>query len=282
MSQPTPQMPKTVLITGCSAGGIGAALVEAFHERGLYVFATARTVSKMSQLEHLPNVTLLQLDVSSQSSIDAAVEAVTAKTGGTLDYLINNSGQSCIQPALETTLERARAIHDVNFWGTVSVTQAFSPLVIKAKGTIANICSIAAVLPVAWGAFYNSSKAAVLSYSETLRLELAPLDVKVITVMSGVVRTNIFSNHPEANLADTSPWKPAEQVLIDTAAGSMVDGATPRGVFARRVVDDVLGDKTGLTWVGKMSSVAWWMAGFAPKWLLDRILVSSGGLDRLR
>lgn len=145
------QSPKTVLVTGCSAGGIGSALVESFHERGLHVFATARTVSKMSHLEHLPNVTLLQLDVSSESSIQAAVEAVTAKTGGDLDYLVNNSGQSCIQPALETSIERARAVHDVNFWGTVSVTQAFAPLVMKAKGTIVNVCSIAGVLHVPWG-----------------------------------------------------------------------------------------------------------------------------------
>ncbi|KAI9045133.1 SDR family oxidoreductase [Aspergillus affinis] len=271
---------KTVLITGCSNGGIGSALVETFHERGLHVFATARTLSKMSQIEKLPNVTLLQLDVLSQSSIDAVVEAVTAQTGGKLDYLINNSGQSCIQPALETPIERAKAVHDVNFWGTVRVTNAFSPLVIASKGTITNVCSIAAVLHVAWGAFYNSSKAAVRSYSETLRLELAPLGVKVITVMAGVVVTNIFENHPEANLSDSSPWKPAEKVLQDQAAGSMTEGAMPRAVFARNVADSVLGGVTGLTWEGKMASIAYWCSGFLPMWVLDRIIVSAGGLDR--
>ncbi|KAH8425277.1 SDR family oxidoreductase [Aspergillus melleus] len=271
---------KTVLITGCSNGGIGSALVETFHERGLHVFATARTLSKMSQIEKLPNVTLLQLDVLSQSSIDAAVEAVTAQTGGKLDYLINNSGQSCIQPALETSIERAREIHDVNFWGTVRVTHAFSPLVIASKGTIANVCSIAAVLHVAWGAFYNSSKAAVRSYSETLRVELAPLGVKVITVMAGVVGTNIFENHPEANLSDSSPWKPAEDVIQGQAAGSMTEGAMPRSVFARHVADSVLGGATGMTWVGKMASFAYWISGFLPIWMLDRIIIYSGGLDR--
>lgn len=152
MASPTnpPKPLKTVLITGCSDGGIGSALAETFHERGLHVFATARTMSKMSHLEKLPNVTLLQLDVLSQASIEATVKAVTAKTGGKLDYLVNNSGQSCLRPALDTPVERAKAIHDVNFWGVVNVTQAFSPLVIASKGTITNICSIAAVLHVPW------------------------------------------------------------------------------------------------------------------------------------
>lgn len=125
-------------------------------------------------------------------------------------------------------------------------------------------------------AFYNSSKAAVRAYSETLRLELAPLGVKVITVMAGIVGTNIFSNHPEAHLSDTSPWKPAEDVIIAQAGGSMIDGAMPRSVFAGKIVRDVLGGKTGLTWTGKMSSVAWWLVTCAPMWLMVCSALFSG------
>jgi 1-acylglycerone phosphate reductase len=71
----------SVLITGCSQGGIGFSLAESFQKRGLHVFATARSISKMAHLADLPNVTLLTLDVTSSSSIAEAVHAVTAKPG---------------------------------------------------------------------------------------------------------------------------------------------------------------------------------------------------------
>jgi NAD(P)-dependent dehydrogenase (short-subunit alcohol dehydrogenase family) len=141
---------KSVLITGCSAGGIGSALAEMFHERGLHVFATARSKSKMTHLEKLPNITLLELDVTSPESIAAAVEAVTAQTGGKLNYLVNNSGQSIVKPILDTDINEAKQLFDVNLWGVVAMTQAFAPLVIAAKGGIVNLASLAAYFRGPW------------------------------------------------------------------------------------------------------------------------------------
>ncbi|KAJ5091770.1 hypothetical protein NUU61_006640 [Penicillium alfredii] len=281
MPQPAATPLKTVLITGCSAGGAGSALVEAFHERGLHVFATARSLSKMAHLEKLPNVTLLELDVVSPSSISAAIETVTAKTGGKLDYLVNNSGQACVRPALDTDLERARKLFDVNFWGTVNVIHAFAPLIIASKGMIVNICSIAAVLHTAWGAFYNSSKAAVRSYSESLRLEMAPLGVKVMTVMAGTLATNVFANHPDPQLPENSLWKAASKEITTTASGSLTEGAMLPSEFARRVVGDVLAGVNGLTWRGKLASIGWFIQGFMPTWVMDRMLVSTSGLEHM-
>jgi NAD(P)-dependent dehydrogenase (short-subunit alcohol dehydrogenase family) len=63
--------------------------------------------------------------------------------------------------------------------------KAFAPLVIAAKGTIVQIGSIAALMPYVFGSAYNASKAALHAYSSTLRVELAPFDVKVITVVTG-------------------------------------------------------------------------------------------------
>jgi 1-acylglycerone phosphate reductase len=83
--------PKTVLITGCSEGGIGDALAQVFHRKGLRVFATARNLSK---IEHLKKMGLetLPLDVTDAASIKAVVESIKSITGGTLDILVNNSG----------------------------------------------------------------------------------------------------------------------------------------------------------------------------------------------
>ena len=82
---------KTVLITGCSAGGIGDALAKAFHRRGLRVFATARNLAKVKQLQGL-GIDVFLLDVVDEESIKQAVKRVSAETGGTLDILVNNSG----------------------------------------------------------------------------------------------------------------------------------------------------------------------------------------------
>jgi 1-acylglycerone phosphate reductase len=82
---------KTVLITGCSAGGIGEALAKAFHKKGLKVFATARNLAKVEQLKAL-GLDIIQLDVVDDESIKQAVEKVKEATGGKLDFLVNNSG----------------------------------------------------------------------------------------------------------------------------------------------------------------------------------------------
>ncbi len=142
--------PKSVLITGCSAGGIGFALVEAFQKQDLHVFATARNPSKMSQLEKLPNVTLLSLDPTSIVTVQTAVETVRAKTGGTLDYLVNNAGQTIIMPTLDFDIETAKKMYDINVWGMVRVTQEFAPLLVAAKGTLVSISSISSSVITPW------------------------------------------------------------------------------------------------------------------------------------
>ena len=141
---------KSVLITGCSAGGIGFALAQEFQKRNLHVFATARDPSKMSQLDKRPNVTLISLDVTSLDSVQKAVEIVRAQTGGTLDYLVNNAGQTPIMPTLDFDIESAKAMYDVNLWGMVRVTQEFAPLLIAAKGTLVSISSISTSVITPW------------------------------------------------------------------------------------------------------------------------------------
>jgi 1-acylglycerone phosphate reductase len=81
---------KSALITGCSAGGLGDALAQAFHREGVRVFATARSVSKIRHLEEMGMV-VLELDVTDRESVARAVSAVKA-TSGALDILVNNAG----------------------------------------------------------------------------------------------------------------------------------------------------------------------------------------------
>jgi 1-acylglycerone phosphate reductase len=142
---------KTVLITGCSDGGIGSDLSRCFATRGFKVIATARSRSKMSALETVPNVILLELNICSSNSIAAALEAVLIETGGTLDLLVNNAGVSYRSAALEVDDRMARELFDVNLWGVVDMCRTFAPLVVEAKGTIVNVSSLGGIgVPMLW------------------------------------------------------------------------------------------------------------------------------------
>ena len=139
-------MSKSVLITGCSTGGIGHALTLSFQKRGLIVFASARNISSMSSLSDLPNVHLISLDVTSTSSVNEAFEIVKAKTGGKLNYLVNNAGRGYSMPALDVDIEEGKRLFDTNFWGVLRMVQVFAPLLLEARGTVVNIGSIVAYL----------------------------------------------------------------------------------------------------------------------------------------
>lgn len=143
---------KTVLITGCSEGGLGAALARAFQEQGYHVFATLRNPAKAGSLagENGTNIDVLALDTTSKESIDACFEVVKNKTGGKLDVLVNNAGSGFTMPMLHVSVDQAKATYDVNVWGTLSMAQAFSPLLLESKGTIVNISSIVGAANVAW------------------------------------------------------------------------------------------------------------------------------------
>jgi NAD(P)-dependent dehydrogenase (short-subunit alcohol dehydrogenase family) len=82
---------KTVLITGCSQGGIGSSLALAFHAHGCRVFATARNLAKVQHLKDV-GIEVLEIDVLDEKSCKDAAEWVGKETGGGLDYLVNNSG----------------------------------------------------------------------------------------------------------------------------------------------------------------------------------------------
>ena len=88
---PLLKMAKSVLITGCSEGGIGDTLAREFHSKGARVFATARTLSKTKHLKAM-GVETLSLDVTSTESIETALATISGATGGKLDILVNNSG----------------------------------------------------------------------------------------------------------------------------------------------------------------------------------------------
>ncbi|KAH8433014.1 SDR family oxidoreductase [Aspergillus melleus] len=272
-------MTQSVLITGCSAGGIGSALVEEFHAKGLHVYATARCKSKMTHLKHLGNVTFLKLDVTSSSDIETAAEFVRDHAGK-LDILINNAGQSMVYPALDSSIESSKKLFDVNLFGPMAVAQAFAPLVIAAKGTVVNVCSMSGVANAPWLSVYNASKAGLQSWSETLRLELNPFDVQVISLVTGSVATNLLT-HANIRLPKNSLYLKASEQIQLRGMGQDVQSKDTPAEFASKLVSDVLGGATGLVWRGKMASMICFLSKLAPMWFMDLALTLRTGLEQV-
>jgi NADP-dependent 3-hydroxy acid dehydrogenase YdfG len=147
-SQPMPS--KSVLVTGCSAGGIGSAIALVLAKEGHHIFATARNTSKISEeLSTLSNVTVLSLDVTSQPSVIAAAKAVT-ESGHGLDVLVNNAGAGYVTPILDMDIERAQRLYDTNLWGSIRTIQAFADLLIASRGRIINISSMGCTMNMPW------------------------------------------------------------------------------------------------------------------------------------
>ncbi|KAF5015050.1 hypothetical protein F66182_13755, partial [Fusarium sp. NRRL 66182] len=175
-------MARTILITGCSDGGMGAALAKEFHRRGDRVFATARNVSKMASLEAI-GIEVLTLDVVSEDSIQACVDRISRLTGDSLDILINNAGRGLCMPAADLSITEAKEVFDRNFWAVLRMTQVFLPMLRKAARThgralLVNQTSVSSVLGAPFWSAYNSSKAATSMLTENLRLELAAFGIK--------------------------------------------------------------------------------------------------------
>ncbi|KAI0102869.1 hypothetical protein GGR51DRAFT_273536 [Nemania sp. FL0031] len=309
---------KTVLITGCSDGGIGAALAAEFQLRGLRVFATARDPAKMTSLAAL-GVETLALDVTSESSIEQAVAIVREKlTIGSshnnnnnnnnnnantepvaeprrrrLDFLINNAGVNHVMPLSDTKLSDLRRVIDTNLVGSLAVTQAFIPLLMrqkatdmtsgrdpKQKSTVVMLGSVNEVFSPPYQAAYNASKAAVHAAARTLRIELAPLGIGCVTVMTGSVRTKLFenapSNVPEQSFYSAVASKIESREFLKNAQWVDADE------FAKQVVRDLLKSKPKLDiWRGGLATVASWLAWFGWEGMLDSAMLKGNNLDKI-
>lgn len=262
---------KSVLITGCSLGGIGSALTIEFQKRGLHVFATARSLEKMVHLKDITNVTLIGLDVTDQASMTSASEQVKAVTGGRLDYLVNNSGAQHVAPVIDTDIQIAKEIFDVNVFGVLLMVKTFSPLLLAARGCIVNICSVSGYVYAPWMGVYQASKAATEMLSETMRLELQPLGVRVISLVTGAIATNIMAGASVSDLPESSPYKVESVEAAIAKLTSADDGIkrTPADEYAKMVSNDTLGGSSGRIWRGQMAGMVNFMSKFIPASIIE-------------
>jgi 1-acylglycerone phosphate reductase len=236
---------------------------------GYHVLATVRNPSKLTSPH--PNITYLALELTSNESIQSLLKDVTRVTNGRLHILYNNAGRNYTVPALDFDLSEVHELFQANVFSVMQMCQAFTPLLIPTKGTIVQTGSLAGIMPYVWGSAYNASKAALHAYSNTLRVELAPLGVRVVNIITGGVKSNIARVHRE--LPPGSYMKPLEVEYERRLTHSQQLGMDTEQ-YAKSCVRHVLnGDgwfgRQRWVWEGKMSWIVWFGYTWMPTAIFD-------------
>ena len=230
--------PKRVLITGCSSGfglltAVGAAKL------GYDVIATMRNLDKAGPLQNAldaQNVSaqIEKLDVTDPDSINRL-----AQTVGPVDVLVNNAGILITGSFLDQTDEEMRQVFETNYFGIVNLTKAFTPgMIAQSSGRIINIASLAGLIGHPFNAAYSASKHALIGFTKSIRVELAPFGIDVISVEPGYHKTEIIrvnANQSENFYDRRSPMFQWNRGFLK----AFLDEIVPRAGEPQPVVDKV-------------------------------------------
>jgi uncharacterized oxidoreductase len=189
---------RTILITGGSAG-IGLAFAQKFLELGNQVIVTGRRQSVLEGLKtNYPKLHTIQNDVADPAQIAALAKRVKAEYPK-LDVLMNNAGimfhKDLKVPAAD--LDGLTTEIEINLAGVIRMSSAFIDMLIANKGTVINVSSALAFVPLPSAPIYCATKAAVHAYTQSLRFQLEESGVEVIELMPPVVKTAMTEELPE-------------------------------------------------------------------------------------
>lgn len=189
---------EVAIVTGASSG-IGKVTAELLACNGYRVFGTSR-----SEYSNARGSEMLVLDVRSEDSVQRCVDQVMERAGQ-IDVLINNAGSSLGGFVEETSIEQAKALFEVNFFGAVRMTKLVLPIMRKQNsGRIINVGSLAGLIGIPYQAFYVASKFALKGFTESLRLEVDRFHIKVSIIEPSFFKTNI------ANSIELGKYTPQE------------------------------------------------------------------------
>lgn len=185
---------RRVLITG-AASGLGKSLALRFAADGWRVAVCDLDEDRLSQTaEEIDRAggtcMYLRADVTSEPDIEQLAESVSDHWGG-LDVLVNNAGIAIAGRTDETSMEEWRRIFEVNFFGVLRTTQAMLPLIAQG-GHIINVASFAGIAAAPGLVAYNTTKAAVISFSESLRAELVDREIGVSVACPAFFKTRLM------------------------------------------------------------------------------------------
>jgi NAD(P)-dependent dehydrogenase (short-subunit alcohol dehydrogenase family) len=220
---------RAVLITGCSSG-IGAATAAHLAGKGWTVYATARRVETLADLE-AKGCKTLALDVTDEASCRAAVEAVEAAEGA-VGVLVNNAGYSQSGAVESVPDERVRAQFDTNVFGLLTMCRLVLPKMREQGwGKIVNVSSMGGRLTFPGGGVYHASKYALEALSDAMRFEVKGFGVDVIIIEPGLIRTKFGETvvrEIDAGTRDPGPYGEFNRAVAEATAGVYESGPLGR------------------------------------------------------
>ncbi|MCL1829232.1 MAG: SDR family NAD(P)-dependent oxidoreductase [Oscillospiraceae bacterium] len=188
-------MNKVAIVTGGS-GGIGRGTARALRDSGCRVYEMSRREIGLSGVTHI------SADVSDEARVAEAVRFVYEKEGS-IDILINNAGFGISGASEFTNNEDAKALLDVNLFGTVNASKAVIPYMRKnGAGRIVNVSSVAAAIPIPFQSWYSVSKAAVNAFTAALIGEVSPFGISVCAVMPGDINSGFTAARKKSRAGD--------------------------------------------------------------------------------
>lgn len=196
---------KVMIITGASSG-IGLASAKLFASYGAKLVLAARSIDKLealaAELSSYDCETLcVKTDVSVEADCMRLIDAAVAKFGR-IDILVNNAGLSMRAAFKDVDLSVIKRLMDVNFWGTVYCTKFALPWLLKSKGSVVGVISVAGYAGLPGRTGYATSKFAVRGFLETLRMENLEDGLHVMVFAPGYTASNVRN---AALLADGKP-----------------------------------------------------------------------------
>jgi short-subunit dehydrogenase len=251
----------TVIITGASSG-IGLALARNFSLQKAKVVLAARSIDKLEKIKedlqvHNKNVIAVKADVSKVDDCENLIKK-SIEHFGQINILINNAGISMRALFEETDLEVIEKLMRINFWGTVYCTKFALPYLLKTKGSVVGVSSIAGYKGLPGRIGYSSSKFAMHGFLEVLRIENRKKGLHVLIACPGFTASNIRNTSLTADGSQQgeSPRDEGKMMSAEEVAEHII-----RAVEKRR-------DRLTLTFQGKLTVV---LNKFFPK-LMDRLV----------
>jgi NAD(P)-dependent dehydrogenase (short-subunit alcohol dehydrogenase family) len=220
---------RSVLVTGCSSG-IGRATAERLVARGFTVYATARRVEAIADLE-ARGCRVLALDVTDEASMQAAVGTVVDEQGA-VGALVNNAGYSQSGAVEEVPMAEVRRQFETNVFGLVRMCQLVLPgMRAQRQGRIVNVSSMGANFTFPGGGFYHATKYAVEAISDALRFEVKGFGIGVVIVQPGIIRTGFADAATDAIHGATPAEGP--YATFNAAVAGSTQSVYERGPLAR-------------------------------------------------
>ncbi len=235
---------KVAIVTG-SSSGIGYATSLMLARKGFYTYASVRNIDKSASLQSIANaerlpLKLIQLDVTDDSSVKAALEKIVLEKGR-IDVLVNNAGYTLFGAFEDLLLDEIKGQFETNFFGVIRVTQHVLPIMRNPQnggGVIVNVSSINGLIAFPVISAYVGTKFAIEGLSESIAYELEPFGIKVILIEPGVIGSNFMKGSilPRRALDPKSPYSElVQKVSVKTNSQHEAENATQPEEVAKTI-----------------------------------------------